>query len=136
MIHTTYRRLDEAPTLCGFTFLQWGGLLVLGGAMYGIESLLALPTQPAITVFAFTVGLPACLMYFSESGRPSLSRLMRDALRWLFSAKKSPAGVGSSHPLHVAVPAAKPERAPKTKRLGRAPHRLLLTTPNSKDGTE
>lgn len=134
MIHTTYRRLDEAPTLCGFTFVQWGGLLVLGGAMYGIEKLLDLPTQPAITVFAFTVGLPACLMYFSESGRPSLSRLLRDTARWLLSAKRSTPGAGTPHPLHVAIPAPKAEREPK--RLGRGSRRLLLTTTESTEGSE
>lgn len=134
MIHTTYRRLDEPPKLAGFSFLQWGGLLVLGAAMYGIEQLLALPTQPAITLFAFTVGLPACLTYFSESGRPSLARLLADAMRWLFCTKTRRAGAGIPKPLHVAVP--QPNAARERKRLGRGQPRLLLTTPDTEDGIE
>lgn len=134
MIHTTYRRLDEPPKLAGFSFLQWGGLLVLAGVMYGIEKLISLPTQPAITLFAFTVGLPACLTYLSESGRPSLARLLADAIRWLSSTKTGAAGAGTPKPLHVAVPQPKPAR--ERKRLGRGQPRLLLTTPDTKDGIE
>ena len=127
MIHTTYRRLDEPPKLCGFSFVQWGGLLVLGAAVYGLEQLLSLPTQPAITLFAFAVGLPACLTYFSETGRPSLARLLADGVRWLLTAKTRTAGAGTPKPLHVAVPEPKPAR--EHKRLGRGKPRLQLTAP-------
>ena len=78
MIHPTYRRLDEPPKLGGFPFLQWLALIALAGGVYGLEKLLALPTQPAISLFTFTVGGPAALTVFSESTRPSLLRLIRD----------------------------------------------------------
>jgi hypothetical protein len=81
MIHRTYRRLDEPPKLAGFSFAQWLALLMLGGAVYGMCRLLTLPTQPAISLFTVLVGGPAALIYFSESGRPSLLRLVRDFIR-------------------------------------------------------
>lgn len=145
MIHTTYRRLDEPPKLCGFSFTQWLGLVVLGATVYGIESLLALPTQAAITVFAFTVGLPAALTYFSESGRPSLTRLLSDCLRWATRSKTRTPGTGTPKPLHVHLPEPKPARERKQlpkgsggrRRLRRGtPSPLLLTTPESTEGIE
>ena len=134
MIHTTYRRLDEPPKLGGFSFVQWGALLVLGAAVYGLEQLLSLPTQPAITLFAFAVGLPACLTYFSENGRPSLARLLADAIRWLLTIKTRTAGAGTPKPLHVALPEPKPAR--KHRRLHRGRPRLLLRPPATKDGSQ
>ncbi len=104
MIHPTYRRLDEPPKLAGLSFLQWVALLALAGAVYGLERLLSLPTQPAISVFTFLVGGPAALMYFSESGRPSLLRLARDSTRWLVSRRAYTPGAGRVRPLGIREP--------------------------------
>jgi hypothetical protein len=101
MTHRTYRRLDEPPKLAGFSFAQWLGLLVLGGAVYGVCRLLSLPTQPAISLFTLLVGGPAALIYFSESGRPSLLRLVRDFLRWASRSHVYEAGSGRARPLRI-----------------------------------
>jgi hypothetical protein len=101
MIHRTYRRLDEPPKLAGFSFIQWLALLILGGAVYGVCRLLALPTQPAISVFTLLVGGPAALIYFSESGRPTLLRLARDFVHWLVRAHVHEPGAGRVRPLRI-----------------------------------
>lgn len=101
MIHPSYRRLDEPPTLAGFSFMQWVGLLVVGGAVGGVEHLLAVPTQPAISLFTLLVGGPAALMYFSESGRPTLLRLVRDLGRWMLRAHLYQPGPGRPRPVLV-----------------------------------
>ena len=103
MIHRTYRRLDEPPKLAGFSFAQWLGLLVLGGAVYGVCRLVSLPTQPAISLFTLLVGGPAALIYFSESGRPSLLRLARDFLRWALRSHVYEAGSGRVRPLRITA---------------------------------
>ena len=106
MIHPTYRRLDEPPKLAGFSFLQWVALLVLAAAVYGLERVLSLPTQPAISAFTLLVGGPAALMYFSESGRPSLMRLVREGARWLRSPRTYTPGGGRGRALEIRQPAA------------------------------
>jgi hypothetical protein len=117
MIHRTYRRLDEPPKLAGFSFAQWLGLLILGGAAYGVCRLVALPTQPAISLFTLLVGGPAALIYFSESGRPSLLRLVRDFLRWAFRSHVYEAGSGRIRPMRIESKAqSKPRRAAKSRR--------------------
>ncbi len=105
MIHPTYRRLDEPPKLAGRSFLQWVALLALGAAVYGLERLISLPTQPAISAFTFLVGGPAALMYFSESGRPSLIRLARDSARWLRGPRAYAPGPGRERALEIREPA-------------------------------
>ena len=110
MIHRTYRRLDEPPKLAGFSFAQWLGLLVLGGAVYGVCRLLSLPTQPAISLFTLLVGGPAALIYFSESGRPSLLRLVRDFLRWALRSHVYEAGSGGARPLRITAKTHSPRR--------------------------
>jgi len=102
--HRTYRRLDEPPKLAGFSFTQWVCLLALGGVVYGVERVLALATQPSISAFTLLVGLPAALLYFSESGRPTLLRLVRDLGRWAFSARVYEPGAGRPRPLLVREP--------------------------------
>ncbi len=104
MIHQTYRRLDEPPKLAGLSFLQWVALLALGAAVYGLERLISLPTQPAISAFTFLVGGPAALMYFSESGRPSLLRLARDVTRWLRGPRAYTPGPGRERALEIREP--------------------------------
>lgn len=111
MIHRTYRRLDEPPKLAGFSFTQWLALLMLGGAVYGVCRLLALPTQPAISVFTLLVGGPAALIYFSESGRPSLLRLARDFVHWLVRARVHEPGAGGVRPLRIIAKSEGPQEA-------------------------
>ncbi len=111
MIHRTYRRLDEPPKLAGFSFTQWVALLMLGGAVYGLCRLLAVPTQPAISLFTLLVGGPAALIYFSESGRPSLLRLARDFIHWLAASHVHEPGAGRVRPLRISAnPEAKQDR--------------------------
>jgi hypothetical protein len=111
MIHRTYRRLDEPPKLAGFSFAQWLALLMLGGAVYGMCRLLTLPTQPAISLFTVVVGGPAALIYFSESGRPSLLRLVRDFIRWVVRSRVYGPGAGRVRPLQIS---AKSEDTPQS----------------------
>lgn len=115
MLHPSYRRLDEPPKLGGFSFLQWCGLLALGGAVGGVEHLLCLPTQPAISLFTLLVGGPAALIHFSESGRPSLLRLVADLTRWLLRARVHEPGPGRPTALQI--------RHPQQRRRRRAAHR-------------
>ncbi len=103
MIHPTYRRLDEPPKLAGFSFAQWIGLLMLGGAVYGVCRLLTLPAQPAISLFTLLVGGPAALIYFSESGRPSLLRLARDFIHWLVRSHVHEPGADRVRPLRISA---------------------------------
>ena len=103
MIHRTYRRLDEPPKLAGFSFAQWVGLIALGASVYGLSRLLALPTQPAISLFTLLIGGPAALIYFSESGRPSLLRLVRDFGRWASRSRVYEPGSGRVRPLRIQV---------------------------------
>src|SRR5277367_2908817 len=112
MIHRTYRRLDEPPKLAGFSFVQWLGVIALGAGVFGVEKLLAIPTQPAISLFTFVVGGPAALIHFSESGRPSLLRLARDVLGWIGRPRAHGPRRGRLRPLTIREPAAprKPRR--------------------------
>lgn len=101
MVHRTYRRLDEPPKLAGFSFTQWVALITLGAGVYGLERVLGVATQPAISLFTFLVGGPAALLHFSESGRPTLLRLARDTARWLTHPHTHTAGPGQPHTIHV-----------------------------------
>jgi hypothetical protein len=124
MVHPSYRRLDEPPKLAGFSFMQWVGLLTLGGVVGGFEHLLGIATQPAISVFTLLVGGPAALMYFSESGRPTLLRLVRDLARWLVHAHFYEPGPGRPRPATVRA-----EREP-----GRAHVRRRENPGSARDG--
>jgi hypothetical protein len=116
MVHRTYRRLDEPPKLAGFSFTQWVGLLALGGAVFGAERLLGIPTQPAISLFTLCVGGPAALLYFSESGRSSLLRLARDAAGWLTRPRNHPPGPGKELAVEIRQPASADDPRPRRRR--------------------
>lgn len=91
MIHRTFRSLDEAPKLVGFTLRQWAGLIAGASAVLGLVYLAHLPTKAAITLGVFLVGLPAALTYVSESGGLQLGALLRDLWRWRVSRQFLPA---------------------------------------------
>ena len=78
MIHRTFRSLDEAPKLVGFTIKQWAALIAGARAVLGFVHVAHLPTKPAITLCVFVIGLPAALTYVSESGGLQLGVLLRD----------------------------------------------------------
>jgi hypothetical protein len=85
VIHRTFRSLDDAPKLVGFTMRQWAGLIAASCAVLGLVYLAHVPTKPAITLCVFLIGLPAALTYVSESGGLQLGVLLRDLCRWRFS---------------------------------------------------
>jgi PrgI family protein len=86
VIHRTFRSLDEAPKLVGFTVKQWAVLIAGSGLLLGVIHLAHVPTKPAITLCTFVIGLPAALTYVSESGGLQLSVLLRAMWRWRLSA--------------------------------------------------
>jgi hypothetical protein len=86
VIHRTFRSLDEAPKLVGFTVKQWAGLIAGSSVLLGMIHLLHVPSKPAITLCVFVIGLPAALTYVSESGGLQLSALLRAMWAWRFSA--------------------------------------------------
>lgn len=91
MIHRTFRSLDEAPKLVGFTLRQWAALIAGSAAVLGLIYLTHLPTKPAITLCVFVIGLPAALTYVSESGGLQLGVLLRDMCRWRAGRQSLPA---------------------------------------------
>jgi len=95
MIHRTFRSLDDAPKLVGFTIKQWATLILGAGLVLGVIHLAHVPTKPAISLCVFLVGLPAALTYVSESGGLQLSVLLRAMWRWRWS----------THSLQVAASA-------------------------------
>ena len=94
MIHRTFRSLDDAPKLVGFTVKQWATLILGAGLVLGVIHLAHVPTKPAISLCVFLIGLPAALTYVSESGGLQLSVLLRAMWRWRWS----------THTLQVASP--------------------------------
>ena len=86
MIHRTFRSLDQAPKLLGFTIKQWAVLIAGTLAVLGLVYLAHLPGKPAITLCVFVIGLPAALTYVSESGGLQLGLLLRDMWRWRWGA--------------------------------------------------
>ncbi len=96
MIHRTFRSLDEAPKLVGFTLRQWAALIAGTSAVLGVVYLTHLPTKPAITLCVFLIGLPAALTYVSESGGLQLGGLLMDMCRWRFH-RQSLAAVTSGY---------------------------------------
>jgi hypothetical protein len=85
VIHRTFRSLDEAPKLVGFTVRQWAALIAGSGLLLGVIDLAHVPTKPAITLCVFVIGLPAAMTYVSESGGLQLSVLLRSMWGWRFS---------------------------------------------------
>jgi hypothetical protein len=98
VIHRTFRSLDDAPKLVGFTIGQWAALI--GGAVVvlGVVHVAQLPTKVAITLLVFTIGLPGALAYVSESGGLALGRLLADVCRWRLGAKRLPAACSADRP--------------------------------------
>jgi len=66
VIHRTFRSLDQAPKLVGFTVKQWAALIAGALSVIGLIHLAHLPTKPAITLCVFIIGLPAALTYVSD----------------------------------------------------------------------
>jgi hypothetical protein len=99
VIHRTFRSLDEAPKLVGFTLRQWAVLIAGSSAVLGLVYLAQLPTKAAITLCVFTIGLPAALAYVSESGGLQLGVLLGDMWRWRFSAH----ALGAASPEHASA---------------------------------
>jgi len=97
VIHRTFRSLDQAPKLVGFTVKQWAALIAGALSVFGLIHLAHLPTKPAITLCVFVIGLPAALTYVSESGGLQIGVLLREMWRWRWST-------------HMLAPAS-PERA-------------------------
>ena len=91
MIHRTFRSLDDAPKLVGFTVKQWATLILGAGSVLGVIHLAHVPTKPAISLCVFLIGLPAALTYVSESGGLQLSVLLRAMWRWRWSTHILPA---------------------------------------------
>ena len=91
MIHPTFRSLDDAPKLVGFTIRQWAALIAAGSAVLAIVEATGLPAKAAMTLLVFTVGLPAALTYVSEGGGLHLGVLALDMCRWRLRAATLPA---------------------------------------------
>ncbi len=105
-MHRTFRSLDEAPKLVGFTIRQWAALIAGAGTVLGVVHVAQLPVKAAITLLVFTVGLPAALAYVSESGGLQLGRLLSDVCRWRLGAKRlQPASHGDRAPRAVLITA-------------------------------
>jgi hypothetical protein len=85
VIHRTFRSLDEAPKLVGFTVKQWAVLIAGSALLLGVIHLAHVPTKPAITICVFVIGLPAAMTYVSESGGLQLSVLLRAMWHWRWS---------------------------------------------------
>jgi hypothetical protein len=86
-MNRTFRSLDDAPKLVGFTIRQWGALIGASAAVLAVVHLATLPTKAAITLSVFAIGLPAALTYVSETGGLQLGTLLRDVLRWGLGAR-------------------------------------------------
>jgi hypothetical protein len=110
MIHRTFRSLDEPPKLLGFSLRQWTALIAGSSALLALTYAAHVPAKVAITLFVFAIGLPAALMYISESGGLKLGGVLRDAWRWRVGAHTLPAASSQSGPtprgLLVAGPSA------------------------------
>jgi hypothetical protein len=91
VIHRTFRSLDSPPKLLGFSGRQWALLIAASAGVLGMVEAAGLPVKPAITLLVFLVGLPAALMYVSESGGMALGVLLADLLRWRACRRVLPA---------------------------------------------
>jgi hypothetical protein len=95
VIHRTFRSLDQAPNLVGFTIGQWAALIADASVVLGVVYLAHLPAKAAITLLVFTVGLPAALAYVSESGGIQLGTLLRDLVTWRVGPSSLPPGAAT-----------------------------------------
>jgi hypothetical protein len=82
VIHRTFRSLDQAPKLVGFTIGQWAALIAETVVILALVYVTGLPVKVAISLLVLTVGLPAALAYVSESGGLQLGVLLADMLLW------------------------------------------------------
>ncbi len=106
MIHRTFRSLDQPPKLLGFTVRQWAALVAAAATEVLLIRAAHIPGKPAITLFTFTIGLPAALTYVSETGGLAIGQLLADLVRWRVKPKQldSPQraaellGVAAIHP--------------------------------------
>jgi len=122
VIHRTFRSLDEAPKLVGFTIKQWAALIAGASAVIGLVYVTHLPTKPAITLCVFTIGLPAALTYVSESGGLQLGVLLREMWRWRWSAHTLPAASpGRAQARGLVVMASNTEPANEARAAGYDP---------------
>jgi hypothetical protein len=122
VIHRTFRSLDEAPKLVGFTVRQWAVLIAGSSGILGVVYLTHLPTKPAITLCVFVIGLPAALTYVSESGGLQLGALIKDCLRWRLSGHHLPAATAEQARCKGVLVMA-PDRDPRGEHLsGDAAH--------------
>jgi len=112
VIHRTFRSLDEAPKLVGFTMRQWAGLIAGASAVLGLVYVAQLPTKAAITLGVFLVGLPAALTYVSESGGLQLGALLRDLCRWRVRRQFLPAVPAGFSGARGVVILGRPEEEP------------------------
>ncbi len=119
MIHRTFRSLDQPPKLVGFTIGQWAALIADAVLVGGLVYVLGLPGKAAITLLVFLVGLPAALVYVSETGGVNLGGLIVDAVRWRLSRQLLPAS---------------PERTPTGASTGRSAACLLGVAGIERDG--
>ena len=87
MIHRTFRSLDQAPKLLGFTIRQWACLIAAASGELALIRATHLPGKAAITLLTFTIGLPAALAYVSEAGGLEIGRLLADIGRWRLQHK-------------------------------------------------
>ncbi len=104
MIHRTFRSLDDAPKLVGFTVRQWATLIAASAAVLGLIEVCGLATKPAITLLVFVIGLPAALTYVSESGGLQITVLLRSMLGWRCSRHTLPAAaIAEPPPARVVI---------------------------------
>lgn len=87
MTNQTFRSLDQAPKLVGFTIRQWLALIAGAATLLAIVHATRMPTRPAISLCVLALGLPAALMYVSETGGLSIGMLLRDAVLWRVSSQ-------------------------------------------------
>lgn len=122
MIHRTFRSLDDAPKLVGFTMRQWVALIGGGVALLVFVHVMHLAAKPAITLCVFTIGLPAALAYVSESGGLQLGVLLRDMCRWRLGAKSLPAASAMDSAPRAVLVAAIPEPVDQGANMQSASH--------------
>lgn len=102
----------------GYSLKQWAALLVGGGGLIGLVSVLNVPTRPAITLCAFVIGVPAAIAYVSEGGGVSPAQLVRDLWHWRTRPRRLHGGADSEVTAVLVAPdrddaASAPTRPPR-----------------------